>query len=57
MKHKVVIKIYQQFFEKISFDPVASNHSNLYNELIALVLGRYVIFHTKVNGTEYGFGG
>ena len=32
--------------------PVVSNHSNLYNELLALVLGRYGIFRAEVNGTE-----
>ena len=31
---------------------VASNHGNLCNELIALVLGCYGVFHAEVNGTE-----
>ena len=29
--------------------PVASNHGNLYNELLALVLGRYGVPHAEVN--------
>ena len=26
------------------------NHGNLYNELLALVLGRYALLHANVNG-------
>ena len=33
--------------------PVASNHSNLYVTILALVLGRYRVTHAEVNGTEY----
>ena len=29
-----------------------SNHINLYNKLLALVLGRYRVPHAEVNGTE-----
>ena len=36
--------------------PVASNHSNLYITLIALVLRALRITHAKVNGTEKGKG-
>ena len=32
--------------------PVASNHGNLYNKLCDLVLGRYGVFHDKVNGMD-----
>ena len=28
---------------------MAINHGNLYNELLALVLGRYGVFHAKIN--------
>ena len=34
-----------------------SNHINLYNELIILLLGRYGVFHAEVNGSEWGVGG
>ena len=34
-----------------------SNHGNLYNKLLDLVLGQYGVFHAKVNGTDYGVGG
>ena len=37
--------------------PVASNHSNLYNKILALVLGRYRVIHSEVNGTGTGMGG
>ena len=33
---------------------MASNHSNLYNKLLDLVLGCYVVPHAEVNSTEYG---
>ena len=29
-----------------------SNHGNLYKDILALVLGRYGLFHDEVNGTE-----
>ena len=32
--------------------PVASNHSNLYNKLLSLVLGRYGVPHAEVNSPE-----
>ena len=31
---------------------VARNHVNLYNNLLALVLGSYGVTHAKVTGTE-----
>ena len=30
---------------------MASNHGNIYNELLALVQGRYEVLHVEVNGT------
>ena len=35
---------------------MASNHGNLYNELLALVQGRYRVLHTKANVTGAGVG-
>ena len=32
------------------------NHGNIYNKLLALVLGRYRVFHNNMNDTEYGVG-
>ena len=32
--------------------PMDSNHVNIYKKLISLVLGRYGVPHTQVNGTE-----
>ena len=36
---------------------MASNRSNLYNKILALVLGRYRVIHSEVNGTGTGMGG
>ena len=38
--------------EKLLAGTVASNHGNLYNDLLYLLLGRYRVFHSKENGTE-----
>ena len=40
-----IVKEYQ-------FGPVASNHVNLYNKLLALVLGNYGLPHAEANGTQ-----
>ena len=34
------------------YGPVDRNHINLYNKILALVLGGYGVFHAKVNGME-----
>ena len=40
------------FINRPGIGPVASNHHNLYNKLLALLLGRYGLFQAKVNDTE-----
>ena len=35
---------------------MASNHGNLYNEILALLLGHYGAIHAEVNGTGVGVG-
>ena len=32
--------------------PVARNHGNLYDKILALVSGRYGVPHARVNGTK-----
>ena len=41
----------------ISLGTVASNHGNIYNYLLVLVLGGYGVLHAEVNGMEYGVEG
>ena len=41
--------ILQLCLNLINTGPVASNHGNLYNELLALMLGRYGVPHAEVN--------
>ena len=36
---------------------MASNHGNLYNELLAMVLGRYRVIHDEVHDMGTGVGG
>ena len=38
--------------QHLGYGTVASNHVNLYDELLALVLGRYGATHAEVNSTE-----
>ena len=42
-------KIHQSI---IMFGPVDSNYSNIYNKLLALVLGRYGVPHAELKVTE-----
>ena len=42
----------QNGFQLTAVGPLDSNHGNLYNKLLALVLGRYGVPHAEVNGTE-----
>ena len=44
------------FIHDLINGPVASNHSNLYTTLIALVLRALRCTHAEVNGTEEGKG-
>ena len=48
----LVVNFYTASSRSIKFGPVASNHENLYNEILALVLGRYGVFHAEANGTD-----
>ena len=48
----LVEKIDLQLWNELKYDPVASNHGNLYGELLALVFGCYRVPHDEVNGTE-----
>ena len=36
--------------------PVARNHGDLYNKLLAMVQGRYGLIHAEVNSTGVGVG-
>ena len=44
---------YIMFCIILNFGLVDRNHFKLYNELLALVLGRCGVFHAEVNDTEY----
>ena len=35
--------------EMVAADPVAGNHSNLYNEILLVVQGLYRLLHSEVN--------
>ena len=45
-------RFFEEDFDIEVLGPVDSNHGNLYNKLLTLVLGRYGVFHDEVNGTE-----
>ena len=40
----------------VQYGPMDSNHGNLYNELLVLVLGLYGVIHAEVNILEVGVG-